>query len=83
MNRRVAILHSMPWGGESLAGVTEVCTDDLTMGERELRSMLVRTAGASAEEVVAAVERRAVELHGDARRDDIALVAVRVCATAG
>jgi PAS domain S-box-containing protein len=60
-------------------GVTEVCTDDLTLGERELRAVLEQTAGASAEDVVAAVERRAVELHGKDRRDDIALVAVRVC----
>jgi hypothetical protein len=35
-------------------------------------------AGASAADVVAAVERRALELRGPARRDDIALVAIRV-----
>jgi serine phosphatase RsbU (regulator of sigma subunit) len=64
-------------------GVTEVCTDDLALGERALRTVLQRTAGASAEDVVAAVERRALELQGTARRDDIALVAVRVCRTAG
>jgi serine phosphatase RsbU (regulator of sigma subunit) len=60
-------------------GVTEICTDDLTLGDRELRAVLARTAGGSAEDVVAAVERRALELQGSARRDDIALVAIRAC----
>jgi PAS domain S-box-containing protein len=60
-------------------GVTEVCTDDLALGERELRATLQRAAGATAEEVVAAVERRALELQGPTRRDDIALVAIRAC----
>src|SRR4051812_19894298 len=51
-------------------GVTEVCTRDLTLGERELRAVFARTAGMSAETVAAAVARRAVELQGAARRDD-------------
>jgi serine phosphatase RsbU (regulator of sigma subunit) len=59
-------------------GVTEVRTDDLNRGERELRALLASMAGASAADVVAAVERRALELRGPARRDDIALVAIRV-----
>jgi serine phosphatase RsbU (regulator of sigma subunit) len=63
-------------------GVTEVCTDDLALGERALRGVLQQTAGSSAEDVVAAVERRALELQRDARRDDIALVAIRVCRSA-
>jgi serine phosphatase RsbU (regulator of sigma subunit) len=64
-------------------GVTEVSTNDLALGERALRNVLEQTAGASAQTVAEAVERRAVELHGDARRDDIALVAIRVHPTAG
>jgi len=61
-------------------GVTEVRATDPGLGERELRATLAAHAGASAEDVVAAVERRAVELQDDAPRDDIALVAVRVLA---
>jgi sigma-B regulation protein RsbU (phosphoserine phosphatase) len=63
-------------------GVTEVCTHDLTLGERALRAILQQTAGSSAEDVVAAVEHRALELQGDLRRDDIALVAIRVALSA-
>ena len=58
-------------------GVTEVRTSDVELGERELRATLASLAGASAEEVVEAVERRAVELQSGAPRDDIALVAVK------
>ena len=58
-------------------GVTEVRTTDLDLGERELRATLGAEAGASAEEVVAAVARRAVELQRGAQRDDIALLAVK------
>jgi len=61
-------------------GVTEVRATDPGLGERELRATLAAHAGAPAEDVVAAVERRAVELQDDAPRDDIALVAVRVLA---
>jgi phosphoserine phosphatase RsbU/P len=58
-------------------GVTEVCTDDLAVGERDLRAALARMRAAPPEKVVAAVERRALELRGTARHADIALVAVR------
>jgi serine phosphatase RsbU (regulator of sigma subunit) len=58
-------------------GVTEVRTDDVDLGERELRTTLAAQAGASAEEVVAAIERRAVELQEGSPRDDMALVAIR------
>ena len=58
-------------------GVIEVRTSDVRLGERELHRTLSACAGASAEEVVAAVERRAVELQDGAPRDDIALVALR------
>jgi serine phosphatase RsbU (regulator of sigma subunit) len=61
-------------------GVTEVRASDPGLGEHELRVTLAAHAGASAEDIVAAVERRAVELQDDAPRDDIALVAVRVLA---
>lgn len=47
-------------------------------GESELDATLVTLAGASAEEVVAAVETRAIELHGGEPRDDMALVAIRM-----
>jgi serine phosphatase RsbU (regulator of sigma subunit)/PAS domain-containing protein len=59
-------------------GVTEVRPSELELGERELRATLAAHAGASADEVVAAVERRAVELQNGRPRDDIALVAIRV-----
>jgi sigma-B regulation protein RsbU (phosphoserine phosphatase) len=59
-------------------GVTEVRASDPGLGERELRSTLAAHAGASAEDVAAAVERRAVELQDDAPRDDIAVLAIRV-----
>jgi PAS domain S-box-containing protein len=58
-------------------GVTEVRTSDIGLGERELRTTLAAHAGRPAEEVVAAVERRAVELQNGALRDDIALIAIR------
>jgi sigma-B regulation protein RsbU (phosphoserine phosphatase) len=58
-------------------GVTEVRTSDAGLGERELLATLSAHAGASADEVVAAVERRAVELQDGAPRDDIALVAIK------
>ncbi len=46
-------------------------------GESELDATLATLSGASAEEVVAAVEARAIELHGGEPRDDMALVAIR------
>jgi sigma-B regulation protein RsbU (phosphoserine phosphatase) len=58
-------------------GVTEVSTSDTTLGERELMATLGALAGASAEDVVAAVARRAVELQAGMPRDDIALLAIR------
>jgi serine phosphatase RsbU (regulator of sigma subunit)/PAS domain-containing protein len=59
-------------------GVTEIRPADLELGERELHATLARHAGAPADEVVAAVERRAVELQDGRPRDDIVLVAIRV-----
>lgn len=59
-------------------GVTELRPSDLDLGERELRATLGAHAGASAEAVVAAVERRVVQLQDGDPRDDIALVALRV-----
>jgi serine phosphatase RsbU (regulator of sigma subunit) len=58
-------------------GVTEVRRRDVAFGERALRDVLAAHAGASADEVVAAVERSAVELQDGEPRDDIAVVAVR------
>jgi sigma-B regulation protein RsbU (phosphoserine phosphatase) len=58
-------------------GVTEVSTSDITLGERELRSTLAGLAGATAQDVVEAVARRAVELQARSPRDDIALLAIR------
>ena len=58
-------------------GVTEIRRSDAEFGERELRATLAAQAGASAEEVVAAVERHAVELQAGVPRDDIALVAIK------
>ena len=59
-------------------GVTEVRVSDVDLGERELHATLAAHTGASAEEVVAAVEARAVELQDGAPRDDIAIVAIKV-----
>jgi PAS domain S-box-containing protein len=58
-------------------GVTELRRRDVLFGEQALREVLGRQAGASADEVVAAVERSAVELQAGEPRDDIAVVAVR------
>jgi len=58
-------------------GVTEVRTSDPALGDRELRATLAAHAGATAEALVAAVARRAVELQPGPPRDDIALVAIR------
>ena len=73
-------LHLAP--GELLLlytdGVTEIKPSDLGLGERELRATLAAQAGAPAEEVVAAVERRIVDLQAGSPRDDIVLVAIRV-----
>lgn len=59
-------------------GLTEVRTDDVMFGERDLRATLAAQAGASADEVVAAIERRAVELQAGKLRDDLAIVAIQV-----
>jgi serine phosphatase RsbU (regulator of sigma subunit) len=61
-------------------GVTEVRTSDIALGERELQATVAAHAGASADELVSAIERRAVELQAGAPRDDIALLAVRAAA---
>ena len=58
-------------------GVTEVHTREVDLGERELHATLAAHAGASAAEVVAAVERRAVELQDGFPRDDIAVIAIK------
>jgi serine phosphatase RsbU (regulator of sigma subunit) len=57
--------------------VTEVRRRDVGRGERALRDALGRCRGRSAEAVVAAVERHAVELVGGRSRDDMALLAVK------
>jgi PAS domain S-box-containing protein len=59
-------------------GVTEISTDDMRRGEAELRTTLESLQGATATEVVAAVEERVVALQDGTPRDDIALVALRV-----
>ncbi|HET9103911.1 MAG TPA: GAF domain-containing SpoIIE family protein phosphatase [Solirubrobacteraceae bacterium] len=58
-------------------GITEVSRDDATRGERELRATLAACVGRSAEEVVDAVERRAVDLLAGRTRDDMALLAIK------
>ncbi len=58
-------------------GITEVRRDDVATGERALRTTLSASAGRSAEEVLEAVERTAVELLGGRSRDDMALLGVR------
>jgi serine phosphatase RsbU (regulator of sigma subunit) len=59
-------------------GLTEVRRRDIERGERALRAALAASAGRSAEETVAAVERQAVELLGGRSRDDMALLALKV-----
>jgi serine phosphatase RsbU (regulator of sigma subunit) len=72
-------LHLRP--GELLLlytdGVTEVRVSDVALGERELRATLAAHAADSAQDVVAAIARRAVDLQGGEPRDDIALLAIR------
>jgi serine phosphatase RsbU (regulator of sigma subunit) len=58
-------------------GVTEIRTQDPDLGEAELEKVLREHRGGSVEEIVAAVEARAVELQGGEPRDDIALLALR------
>jgi serine phosphatase RsbU (regulator of sigma subunit) len=58
-------------------GVTEVRRSDVARGERDLRATLAASIGRSAEQVVEAVERRAVELLGGRARDDMALLALK------
>ena len=74
-----ATLHLQP--GELLLlytdGVTEVRMSDVGLGERELRAVLAAHAGASAQQLVTEIARRAVELQSGSPRDDIALLAVR------
>jgi sigma-B regulation protein RsbU (phosphoserine phosphatase) len=62
-------------------GVTEVRPSDVQYGERELRATLTANAGASAEELVAAVQEHALEIQAGAQRDDIALLAIRATVT--
>ena len=58
-------------------GVTEVRRGDLAFGERDLRATLAAHAGHPAEDIVAAVEQRALEIQEGEPRDDIAIVAIR------
>ena len=58
-------------------GVTEVSTRDVGLGERALHAALRELAGSPAEEIVAAIERGAVELQSASPRDDIAVLALR------
>jgi serine phosphatase RsbU (regulator of sigma subunit) len=61
-------------------GVVELRRRDengIDIGDRALEDVLQEHRGASAEEIVAAVEQRAVELQGGEPRDDIAVLAVR------
>ena len=58
-------------------GVTEVRTTDPQLGERELARTVAAWHGASAGEVAAAVEARAVELQNGRPRDDIAVLVLR------
>jgi serine phosphatase RsbU (regulator of sigma subunit) len=58
-------------------GVTETHRSDVQAGERELRATLAACAGRSSEEVVAAVNRRAVELRAGNSTDDVALLAIK------
>ena len=51
--------------------------DGVDIGEQALEDVLTEMRGASAEEIVGAVERRAVELQDGEPRDDIALLAIR------
>jgi serine phosphatase RsbU (regulator of sigma subunit) len=75
-----ATMHLAP--GELLLlytdGVIEVKPSDLDLGERELRATLAAHAGAPPDEIVAAVERRVVDLQSGTPRDDIVLVAIHV-----
>ena len=58
-------------------GVTEIRSREPDFGDAQLEEVLREHRGAPVDEVVAAVERRAVELQGGEPRDDIALLALR------
>jgi len=58
-------------------GVTETLRNDVEVGERELRATLAASAGLRSDEVVAAVNRRAVEIRASNPRDDVALLAIK------
>ncbi len=58
-------------------GVTEVRVSESGFGDRELRRVLAEHAGGSADEVVEAVARHAVDVQGGHPRDDIAVLAIR------
>ena len=59
-------------------GVTEAGPTGAEIGEEGLVRLLGELHGRSPEEIVAAVERAAVEIQGGQSRDDIALIAVRI-----
>lgn len=61
-------------------GVIELRPREPGFGEALLRDTLVAHAGASCQEIVAAVERAAVEAQDGEPRDDMALIALRVLA---
>jgi serine phosphatase RsbU (regulator of sigma subunit) len=58
-------------------GVTEMRRHKAGFGERQLAATVADCVGRSAEEVVASVLRRALELQAGQPRDDIALLAIR------
>jgi serine phosphatase RsbU (regulator of sigma subunit) len=58
-------------------GVIELRSHAAGVGERELYATLAGCTGCSAEQVVAAVEQRTLELEEGQPRDDIALLALR------
>jgi serine phosphatase RsbU (regulator of sigma subunit) len=58
-------------------GVTETSRSDVEAGERDLRVTLRACAGVPSDDVVSAVERRAVELLAGRPRDDVALLALK------
>lgn len=58
-------------------GVTEIRTSDPDLGERRLREVLHECRRRSAQEVVTAVEKMAVDAQDGYPRDDIAILALR------
>jgi sigma-B regulation protein RsbU (phosphoserine phosphatase) len=59
-------------------GVTEAGPTGAEIGEEGLAQLLGELGGRTPEQIVAAVERAAVEIQDGVPRDDIALVALRL-----